>query len=496
MLPCYQQAWGNPSSIYMEAQAARKVLDEARDTVAAVLECAPQEIMFTSGGTESDNTALRGVAAARAHAGKHLVSSAAEHHAVLHALEALAQDGYEVTLVPVDAEGTVDPAAVQAAVRDDTTLVSIMAANNEVGTLQPITEIARAVKERNPKTLIHTDAVQAAGATDIRPDALGVDLMSLTAHKVYGPKGVGVLYVRRRTPFAPLIVGGSQEQERRAGTENVAGAMGMATALSLAMEEMPARCEQFRALRDLLWRELRERVDRVTLTGPADFSRRLPNNLHVCFEGVEGESILLQTGSGGDCGEQWLRLHNRIHGAQPRAPGHGHGPRPGPLGRAADRGHRQRPCPDGARGPRVARDRGAAARAGAHRLIALARLSGRRRADGPAAEDGFGDSGPPRVCWCRKSQGGRTRPPRRAKPPRRRREHGSKQMTLLEPEAQPLPLVDTEPADGIEATLRNQLMVTRLDRVFSWARRSSLWPAMFGLACCAIEMIATAERTL
>ena len=294
MLPCFREAWGNPSSIYMEAQAARKVLDEARDTVAAVLECAPQELLFTSGGTESDNAALRGVASARAHIGKHLVGSAAEHHAVLHVLEALAQDGYEITLVPVDAEGFVDPAVVQAAVRDDTTLVSIMAANNEVGTLQPIAEIARAVKERNPKTLIHTDAVQAAGATDIRPDALGVDLMSLTAHKLYGPKGVGVLYVRRRTPFTPLIVGGNQEQERRAGTENVAGAVGMATALALATEELAERCAQAQTLRDLLWRELRERGDRVTLNGPSDFSRRLPNNLNLCFEGVEGESILLQ----------------------------------------------------------------------------------------------------------------------------------------------------------------------------------------------------------
>ena len=291
--------------------------------VAAVLACAPQEIMFTSGGTESDNAALRGVAAARAHIGKHLVGSATEHHAVLHVLEALAQDGYEITLVPVDAEGFVDPAVVQAAVRDDTTLVSIMAANNEVGTLQPIAEIARAVKERNPKTLMHTDAVQAAGATEIRPDTLGVDLLSLTAHKLYGPKGVGVLYVRRRTAWTPFIVGGSQEQERRAGTENVAGAVGIATALALATEEMAERCAHAQTLRDLLWRELRERVDRVTLNGPRDFSRRLPNNLNVCLEGSGGRKHPLATGSGGHCGEQWLRLHDRIHGTQPRAPGHG-----------------------------------------------------------------------------------------------------------------------------------------------------------------------------
>jgi len=297
MLPVLREGWGNPSGIYREAQTARKALDEARDTVAARLECAPAEIVFTSGGTESDNSAIRGVSAAwraerRAPPG-HMITSAVEHHAVLEPMEALERDGWEVTVLPVDREGLVDPASVQAAVRDDTALVSIMTANNEVGTLQPIAEIARAAKSRNPATLVHTDAVQAAGAIDIRPDLLGVDLLSLTAHKIYGPKGAGALFVRHRTPFRPLLIGGGQEGDRRAGTENVAGAVGLATALDLAHAEMDARNAHVGGLRDRLWRNLREGIGDVSLNGPRDMRGRLPNNLSLCFPGVEGESILL-----------------------------------------------------------------------------------------------------------------------------------------------------------------------------------------------------------
>ena len=294
MLPALRDGWGNPSGVYREAQAAHALLDEARDSIAATLECAAREIILTSGGTESDNLAIRGVAQARAHAGRHLITSAIEHHAVLHPMEALEAEGFELTVLPVDGEGFVDPSEVAAAVREDTILVSVMAANNEIGTVQPIAEIARAVKERNPRTVMHSDAVQAAGAIDVRPDALGVDLLSLTAHKIYGPKGVGLLYQRRRTPLEPLLLGGGQEEERRAGTENVASAVGLATALRLACEEQAARTAHARGLRDALWRELRERVHPLRLNGPADFERRLPNNLHVCFPGVEGESILLQ----------------------------------------------------------------------------------------------------------------------------------------------------------------------------------------------------------
>lgn len=294
MVDALRDAWGNPSGIYREAQTARAALDDARDTIAQTLQCSPREIILTSGGTESDNLAIRGAALARAHAGRHLITSAIEHHAVLHPMEALADDGFELTVLPVDQHGLLEPQQVADAVRDDTILVSLMAANNEIGTIQPIAEIARAVKQRNPKTILHTDAVQAAGAIDVRPDILGVDLLSLTAHKIYGPKGAGLLYQRRRTPLEPQTLGGGQEEERRAGTENVAAAAGLAAALQLAEHERPKRAAHARNLRDQLWRELQERLHPVRLNGPHDFDQRLPNNLHLCFPGVEGESILLQ----------------------------------------------------------------------------------------------------------------------------------------------------------------------------------------------------------
>ena len=219
MVPALQHGWGNPSGIYREAQYARGLLDRARDDLAEVLSCSPSEIVLTSGGTESDNLAIRGAALARQHAGRHLITQATEHHAVLHVMEQLEQEGFEVTVLGVDADGFVDPEDVAAAVREDTTVVSIMLANNEIGAVQPVAAIAQAVKERNPKTIVHSDAVQAAGAVDIRPDTLGVDLMSLTAHKIYGPKGAGMLFVRRRTPLQPLQLGGGQGAGAgRAGT--------------------------------------------------------------------------------------------------------------------------------------------------------------------------------------------------------------------------------------------------------------------------------------
>ena len=294
MLPALQHGWGNPSGIYREAQYARALLDQARDDIAGVLECSPSEVVLTSGGTESDNLAIRGVALARQHAGRHLITQATEHHAVLHTMEQLEHEGFELTVLGVDGEGFVNPEEVASALRDDTTVVSIMLANNEIGTIQPVAEIARVVKERNRRTIVHTDAVQAAGAVDIRPDLLGVDMMSLTAHKIYGPKGAGALYVRRRTPLQPLQLGGGQEEERRAGTESVAQAVGLAKALQLAEAERHQRTAHASELRNRLWRELNERVHPIRLNGPADWSRRLANNLNVSFPGVEGESILLQ----------------------------------------------------------------------------------------------------------------------------------------------------------------------------------------------------------
>jgi cysteine desulfurase len=212
---------------------------------------------------------------------------------VLHTVQQLEREGFQTTYLPVDGEGLVDLAALERAVTDRTTVVSIMLANNEVGTIQPIAEIARIVKARNPKAVVHTDAVQAAGALDLNVDSLGVDMLSLAAHKVYGPKGVGALYVRRRTPMQPLILGGSQEKDRRAGTENVAGAVGFATALTLAYAEFDARNTQSRVLRDRLLAEIPARIPYTRVNGPLDPARRISNNVNVCFQFVEGEAVLL-----------------------------------------------------------------------------------------------------------------------------------------------------------------------------------------------------------
>ncbi len=302
MLPYLTTAWGNPSSIYAEAREARKGLDAARRTVAEALGAKPNEIVFTSGGTEADNLALRGVAmaspqrreAVAAGDGDHIITTAIEHHAVLHECEALAKEGFRITYLPVNSEGFVALDALSAALDDRTILVSVMYANNEVGTIEPIAEVARIVKAHNPHIAIHTDAVQAAGALDLNIDALGVDLLSIAAHKIYGPKGVGALYVRGRTPFAAQIVGGSQERNRRAGTENIAGAVGLATAFRLAADEREARNAHVIALRDRLLDELPRRVPDTIITGPLDRALRLPNSASFAFQHVEGEAVLLQ----------------------------------------------------------------------------------------------------------------------------------------------------------------------------------------------------------
>jgi cysteine desulfurase len=294
MLPYYQGVWGNPSSIYAEGRDARKALDGARREVADVLGARPNEVVFTSGGSESDNLAIRGAAFGSMRRGRHIITTAIEHHAVLHTVEQLTQEGFEATYLPVDVEGFVDPSELRAALRPDTTLVSIMYANNEVGTVEPIAELASAVKDFDRHIVFHTDAVQAAGALDLNVERLGVDMLSLAAHKIYGPKGVGVLYIRPRTPFVGQILGGSQERNRRAGTEDVTGAVGMATALRLAEAEREARVAHARELRDRLWAELSDRIPGLRLTGASDFERRLPNNLSFCVEGVEGESVLIQ----------------------------------------------------------------------------------------------------------------------------------------------------------------------------------------------------------
>lgn len=295
MLPMYTTFWGNPSSISLEGQQAHHALDAARKLCAELLGVSPREIVFTSGGTEGDNAAIRGAALAQRarNRGDHIITSAIEHHAVLHTVEQLGREGFRTTLLPVDADGVIDLAALEAAVDKDTALVSIMAANNEVGTVQPIAEAVRIVKAKNRKTVFHTDAVQAAGAIDISPATLGVDLLSIAAHKFYGPKGVGLLYVRARTPFQPLILGGTHEKERRAGTENVPGIAGLAAAMKLAWDEFEPRNAQISALRNRLLFELPERIPDTVITGPADPAGRISNNFSCCFRNVEGESVLL-----------------------------------------------------------------------------------------------------------------------------------------------------------------------------------------------------------
>ena len=323
MMPYVTTHWGNPSSLYAEAQEARKGLEGARRTIAGVLGCRPQDVVFTSGGSESDNLALRGAAhAARRRGADHIITTAIEHHAVLHTAERLEQEGFRVTYLGVDREGSVDLSELEAAVTEETALVSIMYVNNEVGTIEPIAEAARVVKAKNPQVVIHTDAVQAAGMLDTNVDALGVDLLSLAAHKFYGPKGVGALYVRPRTPMQWQQLGGSQEKNRRGGTENVAGAVGMAKALELAYAEFDSRNAHYRSLRDELLFGIPERVPFVHITGPTAHPEaskghpeeprpahpetlegraaaenpadlRAPNNASFCFEFLEGEAVLM-----------------------------------------------------------------------------------------------------------------------------------------------------------------------------------------------------------
>ncbi len=294
MQPFWAGEWGNPSTVYGLGRRARRALDDARDRVAQLLNCRANEIIFTGCGSESDNLAIKGaaMAAAERRGARHVVTTAIEHHAVLHACEWLQRYlGFEVTYLEVEDDGRVEPARVQAAVRADTALVSVMFANNEIGTLEPIAEIARAVKAANPATLVHTDAVQAGGLLAMDVQELGVDLLALSGHKFYAPKGVGLLFVRRGTPLAHLLSGGGQERGVRAGTENVAGIVGMATALELADAELPARVAHVRRLRDRLIAELPALVPGARLTGHP--TQRMPNSASFVIPDADGESLLL-----------------------------------------------------------------------------------------------------------------------------------------------------------------------------------------------------------
>ncbi len=295
MAPFLSGAYGNASSLYALGQEARRAIDEARERCARVIGARPGEIVFTSGGTESDNAAIMGSAIALKERGRHVVTTKIEHHAVLHAVELLETLGWEAAYVSPGRDGVVHPGDVLAAVRPDTTVVSVMLANNEIGTVQPVAETARLVKERaeaeRRPIVVHTDAVQAAGAIPIDVDALRADLLSLSAHKFNGPKGVGLLYVRRGTPFTPTQVGGGQERGRRAGTEDTAGIVGMSVALELAERRREERAVHCARLRDRLLFGILERVDGVEVNGDRD--ARLPGNLNVSLAGVEAEPLLM-----------------------------------------------------------------------------------------------------------------------------------------------------------------------------------------------------------
>ncbi len=290
MMPYFVEFFGNPSSIHSFGRDTRKVIEEARGTVAREIGAAePREIIFTGSGSESDNLALRGVAAAYRNRGNHIITSAIEHHAVYDTCKALEKQGFEVTFVPVNNAGIVNPDDVLNALTDRTVLVSIMHANNEVGVIQPIAAIGRLLKERD--VIFHTDAVQTVGAIPVNAAELSVDLLSMAAHKFYGPKGVGALYVRKGVKFEPFIYGGGQERNRRAGTENIAGIVGLAKALSLANADLEETQKRVTALRDYLIDNVLNRFDHVRLNG--DRNARLPGNANFSFEYIEGESLLL-----------------------------------------------------------------------------------------------------------------------------------------------------------------------------------------------------------
>ena len=299
MLPCFTQDYGNPSSLYGFAQEGKSRLEQARAQVAACLNAKPEEVYFTSGGTEADNWALRGVAELMALKGRktgHIITTAIEHHAILHTAQYLEKQGYEVTYLPVDGDGLVDPANLEAAIRPDTILISVMAANNEIGTIQPIAEIGAIAKAH--KVLFHTDAVQAVGHIPVDVEEWNVDLLSLSGHKFGGPKGIGALYMKKPLRLPALIQGGGQEKGRRSGTENVPGAVGMAAALKEATDHLPEESARLAALRDKLIAGL-SGLPYASLTGHP--VKRLPGTASFVFEGVEGEALLLHLDARGIC---------------------------------------------------------------------------------------------------------------------------------------------------------------------------------------------------
>lgn len=298
MLPFLEANYGNPSSMHFLGRDARAALDNARERLAKLLGAKPGEIVFTGSGTEADNQAIFGATRALAGKARHVITSAVEHHAVLHSCEHLRQhESVEVTVLPVDGDGVVDSVAVRGALRDDTALVSVMWANNETGALQPVREIGAICRERG--VLFHTDAVQAFGKVRVNVSDLPVDLLSVSGHKVYGPKGVGALWIRPRTKIESLLHGGSHENDRRAGTENVAGIVGFVRAAEITVSRTESEDVRLRALTERLWQGLSARIERIRRNGPAD--RRVANTLNVSFAGCKSDALLMSLDLEGIC---------------------------------------------------------------------------------------------------------------------------------------------------------------------------------------------------
>lgn len=290
MIPVMTETFGNPSSLHAYAREAGKLMEEARAKVAKAINAAPSEIIFTGGGSESDNMVLRGVAKAMAKKGKHIITSAVEHHAILYTLDEMKKEGIaDVTVLPVDADGLVSAEQVREAIRPDTILVSIMAANNEVGTVEPIAEIGAVCAEAG--VLFHTDAVQAVGHIPLDVKAMHIDLLSMSAHKFHGPKGIGALYLRKGVRLPSLIIGGGQEKKHRAGTENVPGMVGMGVAIEAAVKHMDDNAKRLSAIRDRMIETIERTIPDVKLNGHR--TKRLPNNVNFSIRYIEGESILL-----------------------------------------------------------------------------------------------------------------------------------------------------------------------------------------------------------
>jgi cysteine desulfurase len=289
MLPYFTEKYGNASSIYSLGRESKKAMEEARDKVAAALHAQPREIFFTGSGTEADNWAIKGVAYANRKKGNHIITTATEHHAVLHTCQYLESDGFEVTYLPVDENGLITPEQVQAAVKPGTILITVMFANNEIGTVQPIAEIGRIAREKG--VYFHTDAVQAVGNIPIDVEAMNIDLLSLSSHKFYGPKGIGALYVRKGVKLTSYMHGGAQERGRRASTENIPAVVGLGKAIELASKGVDAYNAKLIALRDRTISEIQSKIPFVRLNG--DRYKRLPGNVNFSFEFIEGESLLL-----------------------------------------------------------------------------------------------------------------------------------------------------------------------------------------------------------